>query len=97
MKYEGFIPPEGINLMPLFDMIFCEARVIRYELELPRAQLELTSRLAAPFLKPAHPDWLIRLSKEDPDWLIGLSKEGRREKVERCCQETKGRSCNWLA
>ena len=97
MKYEGFIPPVGINLMPLFDMILCEACVIRYELELPRAQLELTGRLAAPFLKPAHPDWLIRLSKEDPDWLIGLSKEGRREKVERCCQETKGRSCNWLA
>ena len=49
--------------MPLFDMILCEACVIRYELELPRAQLELTGRFAAAFLKPAHPDWLIKLSK----------------------------------
>ena len=45
-----------IDLMPLFDMILSEAGVIRYEFELPRAQLELTSRLAtATFLKPAHP------------------------------------------
>ena len=42
--------------MPLFDMILSEAGVIRYEFELPRAQLELTSRLAAAtLLKPAHP------------------------------------------
>ena len=42
--------------MPLFDMILGEASVVRYEFELPRAELELTSRLAATFLEPAHPD-----------------------------------------
>ena len=43
--------------MPLFDMILGEAGVVRYEFELTRAQLELTSRLAAAtFLKPPHLD-----------------------------------------
>ena len=53
--------------MPLFDMILGEAGVIRYELELPRAQFELTSRLAtATLLKPAHPGG----SKKNKQYLI---------------------------
>ena len=43
-----------VHLVPLFDVILCEAGVICDELELPGAQLDLTSRFVARFLKPAH-------------------------------------------
>ena len=60
--------------MPLFDMILSEAGVIRYELELPRAQLELTSRLTtATLLKPAHPGGSKKKSrrKKKQEVLVG--------------------------
>ena len=43
-----------VDLVPLFDVILCEAGVVGYEFELAWAELHFGSRLALRFAEPAH-------------------------------------------
>ena len=45
---------DQVDLVPLFDVILCEAGVVGYEFELAWAELHFGSRLALRFAEPAH-------------------------------------------
>ena len=45
---------DQVDLVPLFDVILCEAGVVGYEFELAGAELHFGSRLALRFAEPPH-------------------------------------------